>query len=41
MAYGVVQQLGGSIRIDSRVGAGTTVTILLPLARSGRELDLA
>lgn len=28
--YGFVRQLGGSVAIDSRLGAGTRVTILLP-----------
>ncbi|MDF1501747.1 PAS domain-containing protein [Roseisolibacter sp. H3M3-2] len=28
--YGIVQQAGGAIRVDSAPGAGTTVTILLP-----------
>ena len=31
MVHGIIQQSGGSIAIDSTVGAGTTVTILLPL----------
>ena len=30
MVYGFVNQSGGSVRIDSEVGQGTTVTLLLP-----------
>ncbi|MDX2093230.1 MAG: PAS domain S-box protein [Kofleriaceae bacterium] len=29
-AYGVMQQLGGAIYAESRVGAGTTITVLVP-----------
>jgi hypothetical protein len=32
--YGIVQQSGGDVRIDSVDGTGTTVTVLLPLATS-------
>ncbi|HYD64202.1 ATP-binding protein [Azospirillum sp.] len=32
MVYGFAQQSGGTARIDSRPGAGTTVTLLLPRA---------
>jgi CheY-like chemotaxis protein len=34
---GVAQQLGGGVRITSRPGAGTAVTVYLPQARSGVE----
>lgn len=33
-AYGFVTQLGGSVRIDSTPGAGTTVALLLPTVAS-------
>jgi PAS domain S-box-containing protein len=32
MVYGVAAQLGGTVRIDSKVGAGTTVRVYLPRA---------
>ena len=32
MVYGFVSQSGGEVRIDSEVGAGTAVTLLLPAA---------
>ena len=34
MAYGMVMQAGGEIGIESSLGAGTTVTVLLPAAPS-------
>src|SRR5215469_17521965 len=33
MVYGFVKQSGGSIRIDSKEGCGTTVTLYLPRGR--------
>jgi signal transduction histidine kinase len=32
--YGVARQSGGQVRIDSRLGAGTTITVILPVAES-------
>jgi signal transduction histidine kinase len=33
--YGLIQQSGGTTRIESAVGRGTTVTLYLPLAKAG------
>jgi two-component system cell cycle sensor histidine kinase/response regulator CckA len=33
MVYGIVQQSGGSIEVDSEVGVGTTIRMMLPAAR--------
>jgi PAS domain S-box-containing protein len=35
--YGIAQQAGGTLRIDSEVGKGTSVDILLPSARASEE----
>ncbi len=32
--YGIVTSLGGSLRVESTEGKGTTVSILLPRRRS-------
>jgi CheY-like chemotaxis protein len=37
MVYGFIKQSGGHIRLYSEVGSGTTVTLLIPLARNGDE----
>jgi len=38
ITYGLVQELGGQIRVKSRENKGTTFTVLLPLApQSGKE----
>ena len=41
MVYGFTKQSGGSVRIDSQVGAGTTVKIYLPRAQDGASEGLA
>jgi signal transduction histidine kinase/ActR/RegA family two-component response regulator/PAS domain-containing protein len=35
--YGIAHQTGGTVRIDSEVGRGTTVTLLLPVTDRGTE----
>jgi PAS domain S-box-containing protein len=36
--YGIVQQLGGRIAVESAIGAGTTLRILLPACTAAREV---
>jgi PAS domain S-box-containing protein len=35
--YGIVRQAGGAIRVDTRLGAGTTFTVFLPAASERSE----
>jgi CheY-like chemotaxis protein len=37
MVYGLARQSGGTVTLDSRVGAGTTVRLYLPRARLGTQ----
>jgi CheY-like chemotaxis protein len=37
--YGFAQQLGGTVRIDSTVGVGTCVEVILPRARAGTAAE--
>ena len=39
MVHGLAAQLGGAIAISSRPGAGTTVTLWLPIAATGVEVS--
>jgi two-component system NtrC family sensor kinase len=41
ITYGLVQELGGSIRVESTVGQGTRFTVIIPLKfeKRSRELD--
>jgi signal transduction histidine kinase len=41
MVYGFARQSGGSVSIRTDVGAGTTVTLLLPKGRLARASDQA
>ncbi|RMH38039.1 MAG: hypothetical protein D6689_20375 [Deltaproteobacteria bacterium] len=38
VVYRIVEEHGGSIHVDSEVGRGTTVAIVLPAARGGAHL---
>jgi len=40
VVHGIVEQAGGSIELDSRVGVGTTFRIRLPAAADGERGDL-
>jgi CheY-like chemotaxis protein len=40
MAFGVMRQSGGTLLIDSRLGSGTTITLLLPLATMEPRRDV-
>ena len=37
MSYGIIKRFGGEIEVESRVGHGTTFTIILPIGGEGRE----
>ncbi len=37
MSYGIIKRFGGEIEVQSRVGAGTTFAILLPVSQEGKE----
>jgi PAS domain S-box-containing protein len=39
MVYGFINQSGGAMHIDSRVGKGTTITLYLPLATALGEVE--
>ncbi len=39
-SFQYIRELGGTIQVDSHVGAGTTITVLLPLFESHRGSDL-
>ena len=39
MVYGFTQQSGGTVRIDSRAGHGTTVNLYLPMAQSAAAVQ--
>ncbi len=41
MVYGFVRQSGGNVNIVSEVDAGTTVTLLLPVAKPAERRDIA
>jgi signal transduction histidine kinase/ActR/RegA family two-component response regulator len=37
MSYGIIKRFGGEIEVESKVGRGTTFTIILPVAGEGKE----
>jgi PAS domain S-box-containing protein len=37
MSYGIIKRFGGEIEVESRVGHGTTFTIILPIGLEGKE----
>ena len=37
MSYGIIKRFGGEIEVESKVGRGTTFTIILPMAGEGKE----
>jgi PAS domain S-box-containing protein len=37
MSYGIIKRFGGEIEVESKVGLGTTFTIILPIGVEGRE----
>jgi putative PEP-CTERM system histidine kinase len=39
-SFQYIRELGGSMNVDSRVGAGTSITVLLPLFETNRGSDL-
>jgi two-component system NtrC family sensor kinase len=39
VAYGIIQEHGGSIYVESKVGEGTTFHVKFPLKRASDKLD--
>jgi PAS domain S-box-containing protein len=37
MSYGIIKRFGGEIEVESKVGQGTTFTILLPVGGKGKD----
>jgi len=40
ISYGIIEQHGGSIKYESKVGVGTTVSVRLPLAKLRTPLEI-
>jgi signal transduction histidine kinase len=41
VSYGIVQEHGGTISVDSAIGRGTTMTVRLPIVSAGIEHEVA
>jgi PAS domain S-box-containing protein len=41
MSYGIIKRFGGEIKVESRVGSGTTFTLILPVTLAGAEEKIA
>jgi CheY-like chemotaxis protein len=37
MSYGIIKRFGGEIEVESKVGQGTTFTIMLPIGEEGKD----
>jgi CheY-like chemotaxis protein len=37
MSYGIIKRFGGEIEVESKIGHGTTFTIILPIGLEGKE----
>ncbi len=40
MSYGIIKRFGGEIEVESKVGHGTTFTIILPMGGGGKEEEV-
>ena len=41
MSYGTIKRFGGEIKVESKVGHGTTFTIILPMGGEGKEEEVS
>jgi len=41
MSYGIIKRFGGEIEVESKVGQGTTFTIILPIQLEGAEEEVS
>lgn len=39
MCYGIIKSFGGDIEVESKLGGGTTFTIILPIGESSKEIN--
>jgi PAS domain S-box-containing protein len=40
MSYGIIKRFGGEIEVESKVGDGTTFTIILPIGQEAKEEEI-